>query len=87
MEAQGCRFRLLGEGPFGMTRIALGTALACSMYMGKIWDIAAPTLLVEEAGGKVTDLEGNAWKLQDCPVVATNGRLHDTVLSLLTEQK
>lgn len=83
LRAQGCRFRLLGEGPFGMTRVALGTALVATMRGGKVWDIAAPALLVEEAGGKVTDLAGKPWRLEPHALLATNGLVHDTVLPLL----
>ncbi len=32
-QAKGCKFRMLGEGPFGMTKVALGTAAAAIMYL------------------------------------------------------
>ncbi len=83
LHARGCRFRYLGEGPFGMTRVALGSALGATLR-GKAWDIAAPALLVEEAGGKVTDLHGKPWRLEPHPLLASNGLVHDTVLALLT---
>ena len=81
--AEGCRFRFLGEGPFGMTRVALGGVLSALVRPGKIWDIAAPALLVEEAGGKVTDLHGRKWNLTPRPLLATNGRVHQKILSLI----
>jgi myo-inositol-1(or 4)-monophosphatase len=83
LHARGSRFRMLGEGPFGMTRVALGSALIATMRLGKVWDIAAPALLVEEAGGKVTNLRGERWSLEPQPVLATNGLVHDTILPLL----
>ncbi len=82
-QASGCRFRFLGEGPFGMTRIALGTALVAVLRFGKMWDIAAPALLVQEAGGKVTDMNGKALGTQPSELVATNGVLHKQALSML----
>ena len=47
------------------------------------WDIAAGLLLVREAGGRVTDLEGRDIVPAHSPVVASNGRLHDWLLDAL----
>jgi histidinol-phosphatase len=46
------------------------------------WDAAAPFVLIEEAGGRVTDFEGNRSVLNRT-FLATNGRLHDEVLGIL----
>lgn len=48
-----------------------------------ILDIAALTLIVEEAGGRFTDLEGGPVGLDTTTVLATNGRLHDAISGLL----
>lgn len=48
-----------------------------------ILDIAALTVLVREAGGTFTDLEGGAVTLNTTTVLATNGPLHSTVLEAL----
>ena len=48
-----------------------------------ILDIAALTVIVEEAGGRVTDLEGNAIALDTTSILATNGVLHDALLKAL----
>ena len=48
------------------------------------WDAAAPFLLVEEAGGRATDLDGNR-SIHGTTFLATNGLLHDEVRSILTE--
>ena len=45
-----------------------------------IWDIAALSVIVREAGGKVTDMQGRAITKDTVSMVATNGRLHETVL-------
>ena len=48
----------------------------------KPWDLAAPRILVEEAGGRFTDLAGRPT-IYSGTALATNGRLHDAVLALL----
>ena len=48
-----------------------------------ILDVAALSVLVEEAGGVVTDLEGRALTLDSTSVLATNGRLHEELLTRL----
>ena len=59
-------------------------------YRERIWDHAAGSLIVEEAGGQVTDLEGASldfsagWTLlRNRGMIATNGRLHHQLLSAL----
>lgn len=48
-----------------------------------ILDIAALTVIVEEAGGRVTDLEGAPIGLGTRSILASNGALHDTILTEL----
>jgi 3'(2'), 5'-bisphosphate nucleotidase len=59
-------------------------------YREKIWDQAPGTLIVEEAGGRVTDLDGRPLDFtrgrtltHNRGVVASNGRLHGTALRAL----
>ena len=61
-------------------------------YREKIWDHAAGVLIVEEAGGTVTDITGRALEFQhgrellaNRGVIVTNGRLHARVLKTLAE--
>jgi histidinol-phosphatase len=49
-----------------------------------ILDIAALAVIVREAGGKFTDLEGKPVGLETTSVLAANGRLHQTVLASLS---
>jgi len=48
-----------------------------------ILDVAALSLLIQEAGGRVTDLQGRPLNLESTTILASNGLLHDTVLVLL----
>jgi myo-inositol-1(or 4)-monophosphatase len=45
------------------------------------WDTLAGVHLVREAGGVVTDLEGDRWAVDSGGLVASNGRAHDAVLA------
>lgn len=47
------------------------------------WDTAAGSILIQEAGGKVTDTFGNPYTLGTRHIVATNGYVHDEVLQVL----
>ncbi len=49
------------------------------------WDWAAGSLIVQEAGGMVTDYEGNPWKPGTPHIVASNGFLHEAMLRVLRE--
>lgn len=47
------------------------------------WDVAAGILLVEEAGGRVTDFAGAPVAPDPASIAASNGRLHDELLAAL----
>src|SRR3989344_8748701 len=53
----------------------------------KKWDYAAGTLLVEEAGGKITDYEGNLWTMEQNYFIASNGVAHEALLNLARSAK
>lgn len=72
-----------GFGDFwGHVLVAQGAAEAMLEYGVKPWDMAAPHVIVREAGGRMTDLAGrSSWSGPQ--IVTTNGVLHDRVLELL----
>jgi myo-inositol-1(or 4)-monophosphatase len=47
------------------------------------WDTAAGKLIVEEAGGKVTDFKGNKYSIYGKEILATNGFLHEDMIKVL----
>ena len=49
------------------------------------WDVAAAGLMVEEAGGRLTAIDGGPLDLDTPTVVASNGRIHDQILTVLKE--
>lgn len=72
-----------GFGDFwGYTLVADGAAEAMMERDLGAWDMAAPWLLVEEAGGRVTDFDGRR-SFETGESLATNGRLHEAILERL----
>lgn len=47
------------------------------------WDAAAAYLIAKEAGGKVTNIKNEEWKMPDRTCIATNNALHDKFIKLL----
>ncbi len=77
-------WRERGFGDFwGYTLLAEGAAEAMVEVGLSIWDTAAPTIIVEEAGGRVTDFDGRR-ALEGGTFLATNGVLHSEILARLT---
>jgi myo-inositol-1(or 4)-monophosphatase len=77
--------RRLGSAVLDLAWLACGRLDGCwGLRLGP-WDVAAGSLLVEEAGGRVTDLTGGALDLDAPSLVATNGHIHSAVLDVLRE--
>ncbi len=52
---------------------------------GKIWDVAPFKVIIEEAGGKLTNLQGKQWTIKDKGYIATNGFLHNQVVEIINK--
>lgn len=78
-----------GFGDFyGYTLVACGKAdIMLDAKNGGPWDIAAIKIIVEEAGGMVTNINGEPWNLSHRNAVATNGLIHSDVIHILNENK
>jgi histidinol-phosphatase len=76
-------WRSRGIGDFWMHMLVAEGAfdVACEPIVA-LWDLAAVQVIVEEAGGRFTDLAGRAWP-DGGSAVSTNGLLHDEVLAAL----
>lgn len=72
--------RRMGTASLDMALVASGQLAAYFEYQLSPWDFAAGRLLVEEAGGTVTDCRGQPLQLRKTSVLASNGHLHDPVL-------
>ena len=74
----------------GVRRLGAAAADLCYVACGKAdgfweiglhpWDSAAGILLVKEAGGKVSRMDGKAFSIHDKQLLATNGHLHQEML-------
>ena len=49
------------------------------------WDSIAGVHMIREAGGTVTDIEGDRWRFDSTGLVASNGEVHDAVLEAARE--
>jgi histidinol-phosphatase len=75
--------RQRGFGDYmGYALVAAGKAEIYAELDLKPWDLAAPKIVVEEAGGRFTDFAGRTT-IYTSTALATNGRLHDAALGLL----
>ena len=67
--------------------------VACGRFDGfwelklKPWDVAAGSLMVREAGGMVSDFTGSRFSVYDHEVVASNGKVHQQMLSVLLKDE
>ena len=65
-----------------MTYIAGGNFDVMFQIKTNIWDIFPGVLLIEEAGGKVTDIKGKKIGIKSDSVLATNGVCHEEMVAL-----
>ena len=77
--------RMFGSAVINFTPIASGTADVYVERTIKPWDLAAGCLLVEEAGGKVTEISGKPWNIWSKDFIASNGKFHDRMTEILKE--
>ena len=75
--------RKLGSASLEAAWVACGRGDAYITTKIEPWDIAACVLLVQEAGGKVTNFRGEAWRAERSDLVFSNGRVHGRVLELV----
>src|SRR3989344_5080133 len=52
----------------------------------KPWDVAASTLLIQKAGGKITAPDGSNWDVFNPDIFASNGVVHNKLLELLNQE-
>jgi myo-inositol-1(or 4)-monophosphatase len=81
--------RAQGIRRFGSAALDLAW-VACGRYDAywetgiAAWDAAAGTLLIQEAGGRITNLRGGPHRLDDPVIVVSNGLVHNDLISAIT---
>jgi len=75
--------RMLGSAAIMLAWVANGRLTCYWEYDLSSWDIAAGVLLVSEAGGRFSDLQGTAGTLRTRKICVSNGKVHDAVLQTL----
>ena len=84
---KGIPVRRLGSAAIDLCWVAAGRFDGFYEHKLQAWDSAAGFLMVEEAGGKVTDFEGNYYSPYQPHILATNGKIHDELLAYVRGEK
>ena len=81
----------------GMRRLGSAALDLCYVASGRIdgyyergiwpWDLAAGSVILEEAGGKLTNYRGGVLDLDGREIVASNGRLHPSMMKLMEDDR
>jgi len=77
--------RIMGAAALHMAYVAAGRLAAFWEPGLNPWDIAAGSVLVEEAGGRVTDMAGGPFRIDCADVLASNGLIHAEMVRALQE--
>jgi len=80
---KGIPVRRLGSAAIDLCWVAAGRFDGFYEHKLSAWDSAAGFLIVEEAGGKVTDLKGNYYNPYQPGIIATNGKIHEQLVSIV----
>ncbi len=79
------RIRMFGDAVSCIRFLAEGSVDGVILLKPKPWDVGAGYLLITEAGGKVTGLEGNGWKVSSQDFIASNGKIHSEIIGCVPE--
>ena len=74
---------LMGSPALGICNVASGRLHAYWHLDLKIWDIAAAGLILQRAGGILTDAEGMTWLYSDGGYIASNAVIHGWTLNCI----
>ena len=84
---KGVPVRRLGSAAIDLCWVAAGRFDGFYEHKLQAWDSAAGFLMVEEAGGKVTDFAGDYYTVYQPKMLATNGKIHDEMLAIINGKK
>lgn len=75
--------RRLGSAAIDLCWVAAGRMDGFWEQALKPWDVMGGSLIVEQAGGRVTGMDGSSWSAHAGHVVASNGHVHDEMLDVI----
>ncbi len=84
---KGVPVRRFGSAAIDLCWVAAGRLDGFFEHKLEPWDSAAGFLIVEEAGGKVTNLEGNKFSVYQHKLLATNGKIHEEMVAIINNKK
>jgi myo-inositol-1(or 4)-monophosphatase len=79
--------RRMGSAAIDLSYVASGRLDGYWEGKLKSWDMAAGSLIVEEAGGRVSRYDGSPFDPEYPEIVASNGKIHEQLVSLLTRER
>lgn len=80
---KGVPVRRLGSAAIDLCWVAAGRFDGFYEHNLQAWDSAAGYLIVKEAGGRVTDFNGDDYSLYQPHIIATNGKIHNELLGIV----
>lgn len=80
---KGIPIRRLGSAAMDLAYTACGRFDGFWEINLNPWDVAAGSIIVKQAGGKVTQYDNSEYHINDNSILATNGKIHDRVVDLL----
>jgi myo-inositol-1(or 4)-monophosphatase len=81
----GVPVRRLGSAAMDLCWVAAGRFDGFYEHKLQAWDSAAGFLIVEEAGGRVSDFTGNRYSPYQPHLIATNGKIHDELVKVVSD--
>lgn len=84
---EGLPVRRLGSAAIDLCWVACGRFDGFWEYNLSSWDVAAGYLIVQEAGGRITNFDGEPYSVFDKETLATNGHIHEDMLRLIRNKK
>ena len=85
-------FKQFTDTTQGVRRLGAAAIDLCHVACGKVdgywefdiqpWDTSAGVLIIQEAGGKVTKMDGSKYSIHNPQILATNGKIHSDMLRI-----
>jgi len=83
---EGLPVRRLGSAAIDLCWVACGRFDGFWEYNLQPWDVAAGYLIVQEAGGRISDFDGAAYDVFTKETLATNGLIHEAMLGVIKKK-